>query len=257
MTKSYIQANNGIILLGGRGKRLGSLTSAVNKHLLPVYDQPLALLGIDLLLKLGVKQIIAVTDAKDQNIYQALFETYKERVNYPFTIKYAIQNKPLGTAHAISLCKKYLRGQEKFWCLWGDNVFEFVPWESQKKPLKKGTLRIHIIKTKRPENFGVVEIKNGKVISLEEKPTRPKSNYICTGLFLFPSEIFSKINKLSPNRKGEKDIMDVIKVYMREDRLDYQLIRGRWFDIGVSPKSLLAANLFAYKSGVNKLYKPK
>lgn len=244
-----IRVNTGIVLLGGRGVRLQPLTIAVNKHLLPVYDRPLAQVAIEFLVKSGIKNIIAVINRADKSKYQKLLNDGNQ---FSCHIDYVIQAVPLGTAHAIKICEEKLKNRETFVTLWGDNIFEFANKQSVLSPLNGYLARIHIVKVDDPENYGVVEIKAGKILNIEEKLPKPKSKFVCTGFMIFNNEVFKRIEKLQKNKKDEWDIMNVLKAYREEGRLDYKMVKGRWLDAGVSFESLFKTSKFVRDCGVNK-----
>lgn len=244
-----VQPNTGIVLLGGRGVRLYPLTIAVNKHFLPAYNKPLALFAIGFLVKSGIKNVIAVINQEDKSKYQKLLNDGSQ---FNCHIDYIIQETPLGTAHAVKLCEEKIKSRETFVTLWGDNIFEFTNRESVFSPIDDYLARIHIIKMDDPKNYGVIEIKTGKILSIEEKPSRPKDKFVCTGFMIFNKEVFKRIGKLPKNKKNEWDIMNVLKEYQEEGKLDYRIIKGRWLDAGVSFESLFKTSEFVRNYGVNK-----
>lgn len=240
--------NSAILLLGGKGSRLKPITLSVNKHMLPIYNQPLALVAVEFLLKLGIKKIITVINPEDIERYKRLFEMYRNKL----IIELVAQKTSLGTAHAIKLCEKKLEGEKYFATYWGDNVFEFADKQLLQTELGPSKARIFITSVIDPENYGVIEIKNNKIISIEDKPKKPKSNFACTGFMLFSHSVFEKIDQIYKNENHEWDIMDVIRSFHKKGSLDYQHIKGRWFDAGVSPESLFQVSKFARKHKINK-----
>lgn len=239
----------GILLLGGTGSRLRPLTDAMNKQLLPIYDKPLALYSLDFLEKSGIRKIVVVANPKDVDLFAKLFDVNKRSET---EISYAVQDAPLGTANAIKLAEKYIT-EESFFSLWGDSVFEFNLEASVGEKLN-GLSRLHLTKVDNPQNFGVVEIDAlGKILSIEDKPKKPKSNIICTGFMGFKSEVFGMIDKIESNSKGEFDIMNAIREVHSQNMLEYSFIKGTWLDAGVSFDMLLAASLLAKTKGLNKV----
>ena len=240
----------GILLLGGNGARLYPLTAAINKHLLPVYDKPMSLYAFDFLQESGIRKIIAVTSPKDVDLFAKLFESNKQANT---DVLYIVQDKPLGTAHAIKLGEKLVTGNN-FFTLWGDNIFEYHLRSSVRQRLQ-GKCRLHLTQVNNPQEFGVVEIdERGRIVSIEDKPRLPKSNIICTGFMGFSSEAFGLIGKIKPNVKGELDIMDVVRMAQAEKMLEYVFVKGSWIDAGVSFEALLAAAILAKEKGLNKTY---
>lgn len=247
MTKMN-KVNTAIVLLGGNGIRLKPLTLTMNKHMLPIYDKTLAQIAVDFLLELGIKRIIAVIKKEDLDRYKRLFEIYKTKLK----IEFVFQELPLGTAHAIKLCEEKLKDENCFVTYWGDNVFEFVDRKLLQKRLGVHKARIHIASVKDPENYGVIEVKHNKIISIEDKPSRPKSNLICVDFMLFSNNVFDEIDKISKNKKQEWDIMDAIRSFHEDGTLGYQTISGKWFDAGVSVEALFKVAEFARKYRINK-----
>ena len=238
----------GILLLGGYGARLRPLTDVVNKHLLPIYDKPLALHALELLERSGIHKIVVVTNPHDINLFARLFEANKQTETEIF---YAVQDKPLGTANAIKLGEQYITENSLF-SLWGDNVFEFNLKSSVRKQLN-GLFRLHLAEVTNPQDFGVVEIDQcGKILSIEDKPQYPKSNLVCTGFMGFKSEVFDMVDKVQSNTQGEYDIMDTIRTIHKQNMLEYAFINGSWLDAGVSFDTLLAASVLAKEKGLNK-----
>ncbi len=242
------KVNTAIVLLGGKGIRLKPLTLSVNKHMLSVYDRPLAQIAVDFLSELGIKRIIAVINKEDLSRYKRLFEVYKTKLK----IEFVFQDAPLGTAHAVKLCEEKLKGENCFATYWGDNVFEFADKKLLQNRLGINKAKIYITSVKDPENYGVIELKDNVIISIEDKPTNPRSSLICVGFMLFNNDVFNKIDKISQNKKQEWDIMDAIRSFHKEGSLGYQAIKGKWFDAGVSVETLFKVSEFARKHKINK-----
>jgi glucose-1-phosphate thymidylyltransferase len=237
-----------ILLLGGKGFRLTPLTLLVNKHMLPIYDRSLAQIALDFLYKLGIKRIIAVINQEDAVRYRRLFALYRKKLE----IDYVFQDPPQGTAHAIKLCESKLDNERYFVTYWGDNVFEFVDKKLLQTGLGSYRARIHIARVEDPKNYGVVEIKNRNIVSIEEKPKKPKSDDVCAGFMIFHGSVFREIDKTFKNSGQEWDIMDVIRKFCEEGVLDYLEIKGKWFDAGVSIDSLFKTSEFARRYKINK-----
>lgn len=240
----------GFLLLGGHGSRLYPLTAVINKHLLPVYDKPIALHALEFLQESGIKKIIVITNPEEVDLVAELFDSNKEAKT---DLSYVVQDKPLGTAHAIKLGEKIVT-ENNFFTLWGDNVFEYNLRSSVQQKLI-GRCRLHLTRVSNPHEFGVVEIdENERIINIEEKPELPKSNTVCTGFMGFSSEVFGMLGKLKPNIRGELDIMDIVRMAQADNALEYVFIKGGWLDAGVSFETFFAAAVLAKEKGLNKTY---
>lgn len=239
---------HGILLLGGRGTRILNLTNLTNKHLLAVGGKRVVEYGIDFLLQSGICDVTMVVNPVDESVYLDLLKQNQWNVS----ANVVIQEQPLGTAHAISLCAPYVRHSHVA-ALWGDNLFEFVLRKSCEDFLERGDVcRIHITTVPNPQYFGVISLQEKKIIGIEDKPQQPKTNVICTGFMLFRNSVFRKIDNVLPNHKGEQDMMDVIRQYLRIGKLTHAYIKGHWFDIGTSRRVYHQACLFAEAYGFNK-----
>ncbi len=248
MIEHIVNIPPAILLLAGNGTRLAPLTNATNKNLLPIYDKPLVLQSLDFLEKSGIKKIIAVVKPSEADKFVEVIDTHKKANT---EVYYAVQEKPLGTANGLLSAEKYLT-ENSFFSLWGDNVFEFNLSTSVSNPLN-GLCRIHLTRVKNPQDFGVVEInRKGKITKILDKPKNPKSNLICTGFMGFKSEAIDTMKSITPNNKGEYDVMDTIRFAQGRNMLEYALIRGRWLDAGVSFDTLLKAAILAREKGLNK-----
>ncbi len=248
MLESIINRPPGVLLLAGLGSRLSPVTDVVNKNLLPVYDKPMALHSLDFLQKSGIRKIIVVANPKDAESFSRLFELNKQPETSLF---YVVQDKPLGTAHAIKLVKQFIT-EDEFFSLWGDNVFEFNLGFSVSTPLS-GMCRIHLTRVGNPQDFGVVEIDRRKrILRIADKPKNPRSNIVCTGFMGFKSEVFGLVKNIAPNPKGEYDIMGVVRLTHSQNMLEYAFIRGSWIDAGVSFDTLLKASILAKEKGLNR-----
>lgn len=240
----------GVILAGGLGRRLEPLTRVTNKHLLPVWNKPMIYYPISTLVEAGIKDIMIVTGGNNAGDFLKLLGNGQE-----FGLKhlhYAYQRGEKGIADALSYAEEFARGS-KIVVILGDNIVE----KSIKKYVfrfleqPKGA-RILIKKVENPERFGVVEIKNKKIISIEEKPKRPKSNYIVTGIYMYDEEVFDIIKTLKPSWRQELEITDVNNTYLKRGLLQYDILDGYWTDCGTFESLLRANNLVA-----NNYYRKK
>ena len=248
MVETIVNNPPGILFLGGSGSRLSPLTDTLNKHQLPVYDKPIALHSINFLEQSGIRKIVVIVNPQDVDVYSRLLELNKQP---PTELLYVIQNSPLGTAHGIKLARDFIT-ENNFFSLWGDNIFEFNLASSVGREIG-GKCRLHLARVRNPQDFGVVEIdKRGRILSIIDKPQKPKSKIVCTGFMGFNSEVFEMIGRIRPNKRGEYDIMDVVRMIHDENLLEYAFIKGYWLDAAVSFDTLLAASILAKEKGINK-----
>ena len=228
----------GVILAGGWGKRLEPLTRITNKHLLPVYNKPMIFYPIQILVEAGIKDIMIVTGGNNAGDFLRLLGNGQE-----FGLKhinYIYQRGEGGIAEALSLAEHFAEGQ-KIVVILGDNVIE----KSIKKYVRKfekqpAGARIIVKKVLDPERFGVVQLKKNKIISIEEKPKKPKSDYIVTGIYMYNKQVFDIIRTLKPSLRGELEITDVNNMYLKNGQLYYDVLEGFWTDCGL-PETLYRA----------------
>jgi len=234
----------GIILAGGTGSRLYPITQGVSKQLLPIYDKPMIYYPISVLMLAGIREILVISSPQDLPNYQKLLGNGEE---FGINLCYVEQPKPEGLAQAFILGKDFI-GDGSVCLVLGDNVFfgqEFSPKLQQAAKLESGST-IFGYRVKDPERFGVIEFDdNGNVISIEEKPTKPKSNYAITGLYFFDNNVIEIASKVQPSQRGELEITDVIKAYLTRNELKAELLgRGfAWLDTGTHD-SLIEAGQF-------------
>lgn len=230
----------GIILAGGTGSRLNPLTKVTNKHLLPVGKYPMIFYPIYKLSQAGIKEILIVTGREHMGDVIELLGSGRD-FNLDFTFK--VQDKAGGIAEALGLAENFVKN-DKCVVILGDNIFEdditeFVyDFEKQKSGAK-----ILLKEVKDPSRFGVAEIKDDKVISIEEKPKKPKSNFAVTGIYMYDFMVFEIIKTLKPSQRGELEITDVNNRYIEMGNLSYNILKGWWTDAGTF-ESLLVANNF-------------
>ncbi|MFH1338463.1 MAG: sugar phosphate nucleotidyltransferase [Candidatus Omnitrophota bacterium] len=233
----------GVILAGGLGKRLELLTRITNKHLLPVYNKPMIYYPIQTLVDAGIKDIMIVTGGNNAGDFLRLLGNGQEfglkHINYTY------QRGEKGIADALSLAKHFADGQ-KVVVILGDNVIE----KSIKKNVERFEkqpegARILIKQVPDPERFGVVELKGKKIVSIVEKPKKPKSNYIVTGIYMYDARVFDIIRTLKPSWRGELEITDVNNAYLKKGQLYYDILDGFWTDCGTFDSLLRANNLVA------------
>lgn len=240
----------GIILAGGAGTRLYPLTKIITKQLQPVYDKPMIYYPLSLLMMGGVKEILIITTPHDQIHFKNLLGDGSQ---WGIHLQYTIQEKPTGLPDAFILGEQFI-GQDDVTLILGDNLFygdiKFFKNALKNKDFKAKAFAYPVAD---PERYGVIEFepKTFKVLSLEEKPTQPKSKYAIPGLYIFDSSVSSKAKQIKPGKRGETEIVELLKMYMNEGQLSAEVItRGvAWLDTG-TPKSLLEAS--AYISAIEE-----
>jgi len=230
----------GIILAGGMGSRLFPLTKVTNKHLLPVGDKPMIFHPIEKLLTAGIDEIMIITGLEHMGAVVNLLGSGKE---FGCQFTYRVQDEPGGIAQALGLASSFV-GHDMCTVILGDNIFadnigQFI---SNFKKQKIGA-KILLKEVKDPQRYGVAEMKNGKIVSIEEKPANPKSNYCVTGIYMYDYKVFDFIKTLKPSGRGELEITDVNNKYIQTDELSYDILNGWWTDAGTFPSYYHANNL--------------
>lgn len=238
----------GVILAGGLGTRLYPCTKVTNKHLLPVYNKPMIYYPLLTMVKAGLKDIMIVTGGNYAGDFLRILGNGKE-----FGLKdisYTYQEGEGGIADALKLAENFAEG-EKIFVILGDNIIEDDITEEIEifKKQKEGA-RIFLKEVVDPERFGVAEVKDGKVINIEEKPKNPKSNYAVCGLYLYDNSVFDIISNLKPSARGELEITDVNNDYIKKNAMTYTVLKGWWTDAGTFESLLRASNLVASKEGL-------
>ncbi|MEN7982332.1 MAG: sugar phosphate nucleotidyltransferase [Nanoarchaeota archaeon] len=237
----------GIILAGGTGSRLWPLTQVTNKHLLPIGEVPMIEFPLNTLNKIRTNSISIVTGGEHFQDIAKCLSILNSNINF----SYHYQPKAGGIAQALSIVEPFVKN-EKIAVILGDNIFEEDFYEAAKQFENSNMGAMLFLKrVNDPERFGVAEIKEDKIVSIEEKPNNPKSNLAVTGLYFYDLTIFDKIKKLKPSPRGELEITDVNKLYLQEERLGYHIIDGFWSDAGTQD-SLPKCSDFVKKSGLSK-----
>jgi len=239
----------GIVLAGGLGSRLNPLTKVTNKHLLPVYNKPMIFYPIETLVQAGVTELLLVTGGNSSGDFLRLLGNGKFLGLK--SLQYAYQEGEGGIAHALSLAEHFVKDDPCLVIL-GDNIIESDIGPSVRKFKKqKVGARILLKKVADPERFGVAESKNGKIISIAEKPKKPKSNLAVTGLYMYDNQVFKMCKNLKPSRRGELEITDVNNAYIKKNQMEYDTIKGYWTDAGTF-ESLWRANELVHKKESKK-----
>lgn len=233
----------GIVLAGGTGSRLFPLTKITNKHLLPIYDRPMIYYPIQTLVDAGIQDILIVTGGRNSGDFLRLLANGKEfglkHINYTY------QEGEGGIADALALAEHFADG-DKICVVLGDNIIEGNIREAADR-FRQQPVGAHILlkEVSDAERFGVAELSGGRVISIEEKPSRPKSNYAVTGIYMYDASVFDKIKTLVPSGRGELEITDVNNAYIREGSMTSSVLHGWWTDAGTFESLLRATNLVA------------
>lgn len=243
----------GVILAGGLGTRLMPLTRVTNKHLLPVYNKPMIYYPIECLVNASIRDIMIVTGGDSAGDFLKLLGNGSD-----FgldDIHYTYQKGEGGIADALRLAEHFADG-DKIVVVLGDNIIEknlrraVGDFFTQRKGAK-----ILLKQVDDPERFGVAEIEGNSVVSIEEKPANPKTNYAVIGIYMFDAQVFEIIKTLKPSGRGELEITDVNNAYIAQGTMTYEILDGWWTDAGTFDSLLKATNLVA-EGGANKLDEP-
>ena len=234
----------GIILAGGSGTRLYPLTHVISKQLMPLYDKPMIYYPLSTLMLAGIRDVLIITTPKDQPLFETLF---KDGSQWGIKISYAGQPYPGGLAQAFIIGRSFV-GKDGVCLILGDNVFygDSLVRLMQKACKRKKGATVFGYWVKDPENYGVAEFNSkGNVVKLAEKPKKPKSNYAITGLYFYDNQVLDIAAKLKPSSRGELEITDINKAYLKNDSLALEKMGPgfAWLDTG-SHDSLLAASNF-------------
>lgn len=231
----------GVILAGGMATRLAPLTLVTNKHLLPIYNKPMIYYPLEAMKRAGVTEVLLSTSPDHAGHFANLLGAGE---NFDVRLYYGIQKNPKGgIAQAIALAKEFA-GDEPILVILGDNIFNFdlKPAVTKMQEMKRGAMIFGIHLDTESKQYGVIEMdKNGKVLSIEEKPAQPKSDIAQTGIYMYDSRVFDFINTLTPSARGELEVTDLNNCYLRDESLQCQIIDW-WIDAGTSYDELLRAN---------------
>jgi len=234
----------GIVLAGGAGTRLHPITKAISKQLLPVYDKPLIYYPLSVLMLAEIREILIITTSQDQHNFKNLLG---DGADFGINLQFAEQARPNGLAEAFLIGEKFI-GNENVCLVLGDNIFYGQGFKDILNKAKTGKQGATIFgyQVTDPERFGVVEFdSDNKVVSIEEKPDKPRSNFAVTGLYFFDNKVIEFAKNVKPSKRGELEITDVIQQYFEKGELFAEDFgRGfAWLDTGTH-KSLMAAGQF-------------
>jgi glucose-1-phosphate thymidylyltransferase len=233
----------GIILAGGAGTRLHPITKSISKQIIPVYDKPMIYYPLSVLMLAGIREILIISTPEDLHLYQTLLDDGSQ---LGLDLSYAIQPSPDGLAQAFLIGEEFI-GDSNVCLILGDNIFYghgFGKTLEEAADLEDGALVFGYYVTD-PERYGVVDFDDEwKVLSLEEKPAVPKSNYAVTGLYFYSNDVIEKALSLKPSKRGELEITDLNRLYLEEQRLQVRIMgRGMaWLDTGTQESLLQASN---------------
>ncbi len=228
----------GVILAGGKGTRLGELTKVTNKHLLPVGELPMVYHPLKKLVGAGIKDILLVSGTEHMGDFVELLGSGRA---HGCALTYRVQDEAGGIAQALGLAELFCK-DARCAVILGDNIFldplKPLLTESRKSP---DHAWVALKEVHDPSRYGVAELNGKRVVGIEEKPAKPKSNYAVAGIYIYPSDVFEVIRTLKPSRRGELEITDVNRHYLEKGRLGWSMLNGYWTDAGTHD-SLLRAN---------------
>ncbi|MFC2097832.1 glucose-1-phosphate thymidylyltransferase RfbA [Bacteroidota bacterium] len=236
----------GIILAGGSGTRLYPITKSISKQIIPVYDKPMIFYPLSVLMHAGIREILVISTPKDIHLYKDLLYDGSQ---FGLKISYEEQASPDGLAQAFIIGEKFI-GNDNVCLILGDNIFHGygIKRTVEKAASLSDGAMVFGYYVQDPERYGVVEFDmSGNVISIEEKPVIPKSNYAVTGLYFYSNDVIEKAKNLKPSKRGELEITDLNRLFLKENRLSVELLeRGMaWLDTGTPDSLLQASNYIA------------
>ena len=238
----------GVVLAGGLGTRLHPMTEVVNKHLLDVFDEPMIFFPIRTLARAGVRDLVLVTGQEVGQFESLLGDGSKLGVR----IVYEVQEGELGIAHALGRAGPHVRNEPMVVIL-GDNIFQedLSPYVEDFGRQRRGAkLLLKRVAAEDARRFGVATVEGDRIVSVEEKPQKPRSDLVVTGCYMYDPRVFEIIEGLTPSGRGELEITDVNNAYARSGELTFHVLRGWWTDAGTPASKLKASVLVALEKGV-------
>ncbi len=233
----------GVVLAGGTGSRLFPLTKITNKHLLPVYDRPMIYYPIQTLVEAGIRDILIVTGGRNAGDFLRLLANGKEFGLVH--LDYTYQEGEGGIADALSLAEHFADGH-RICVILGDNLIEgSIRQAVEDFRQQPSGAKILLKEVPDAERFGVAEIQGDRIIGIEEKPAKPKSDFAVTGFYMYDETVFEKVKVLEPSGRGELEITDVNNAYIREGTMTFSYLEGWWTDAGTFDSLRRATNLVA------------
>ncbi|MDO8527450.1 MAG: sugar phosphate nucleotidyltransferase [Deltaproteobacteria bacterium] len=227
----------GIILAGGSGTRLHPLTKGINKHLLPVGKKPMILHPILKLQEFGIKDVLVITGPESLTPFAQLLGDGSE---WGMRLYFRAQPKPGGIAEALNLGREFVGG-ESFWVLLGDNLFgESLASMQSHFPLKEDEAFVVLKEVPNPEQFGIAEMKDNRIVDVVEKPKTPKGNLCVTGVYAYTPKVFDVIQEINPSARGELEISAVNQFYAQAQKLKHHIFKDWWLDAGTMEDFLTA-----------------
>lgn len=226
----------GVVLAGGRGTRLRPITNVVNKHVLPIYDEPMIYYPVKTLVEAGIDEVLVISNADHIGKYIQLLED----ASFDASFSYKVQTEPKGIAHAVSLAEDFV--DDEFVVILGDNVLLVDFSESLDSfSREEGRAKVFLTEVDEPVAYGVASVEDGRVTRIVEKPTVPDSNLAVIGLYVYTREVFDVIDGIEPSDRGELEITAVNNQYAASGTLAYEIHEGAWFDAG-TPEGLFRAS---------------
>ena len=229
----------GVVLAGGRATRLRPLTKVTNKHLLPVYDQPLVYYPLQAMARAGIEDVLIITNPEHAGHFIQLLGSGRE---FGLKLAYELQEEPGGLAQAVGLAETFV-GSDSVLVLLGDNIFtqDLRPAVKRFSDNGRGAV-VFGVEVQEPQHYGVIEMDGERVVGIEEKPEHPKSRFAQTGIYMYDPRVWGFMEQLAPSARGELEITDLNNVYVSEGSMRCEKLDGYWIDAGTSCEELLAAN---------------
>lgn len=234
----------GVILAGGKGTRLGELTKVTNKHLLPVGPYPMVYHPLKKLVGASVRDILLVSGTEHMGDFVELLGSGR---GHGCNLTYRVQDEAGGIAQALGLAERFCSGSSCV-VLLGDNIFhDSLAPTVQAASQHSGDAFVLVKRVEDPQRYGVAELKDGRIVGIEEKPAKPKSDCAIAGIYLYPPDVFDIVKTLKPSGRGELEITDVNNAFLKQQRLRHGELRGYWTDAGTL-ESLAVANQLVHES---------